>query len=67
MPNLKEVQAMGKKLGISKVVGVKKADLIRKVQEAEGNFPCFQCEGAKDNCDEAGCLWRSECVADEEK
>ncbi len=66
MPNLKEVQAMGKELGI-KVAGLKKAELIRKVQEAEGNFPCFQCEGAADNCDENGCLWRSECVVDSAK
>jgi hypothetical protein len=37
-----------------------KTDLIRNIQTAEGNFPCF---GTADAgvCDQTGCLWREDC------
>lgn len=37
-----------------------KVDLIRAIQIKEGNFPCFKTAGS--DCDQNGCLWRSECL-----
>lgn len=62
-PSLNQVKEMAKDLGL-KFNNIKKADLIRNVQQAEGNFPCFQCDGAKENCHEENCLWRAECISE---
>lgn len=40
---------------------LKKADLIRAIQEAEGNNTCFKGDTAE-TCPEEGCLWRVDCV-----
>ena len=37
-----------------------KADLIRSIQTAEGNTPCFKTKG--EGCDQTDCLWRSDCL-----
>ena len=39
-----------------KTRGVKKADLIRQIQRAVGNFECFGT--AKDYCDQSNCCFR---------
>ncbi|MFQ6136500.1 MAG: SAP domain-containing protein [Candidatus Hydrothermarchaeales archaeon] len=36
-----------------------KADLIRAIQRAEGNFPCFGT--ATDYCDQERCCFREDC------
>ena len=39
--------------------GKTKSDVIRKIQQAEGNFPCF---GTAENfCDQGFCCWRRLC------
>jgi hypothetical protein len=43
-----------------KAIGVKKADLIRKVQKAEGNFDCFGT--ATEYCDQVWCCFREDCL-----
>lgn len=58
--NMNEVKSMAKDLGITKTVGVKKADLIRTIQEKEGNFPCFST--ATDFCDQLNCSFREDCL-----
>ena len=54
------VKAKAKELGIKsgKKAG---ADLIKSIQTAEGNFPCFKT--AAGSCDQSGCLWRSDCLS----
>jgi len=37
----------------------RKADLIRTIQSAEGNVPCYG-RGA-DSCDQSACCWRDDC------
>jgi hypothetical protein len=37
----------------------RKADLIRTIQAAEGNFSCFQ--PGSEACDQSGCCWREDC------
>ena len=57
--NMTEVQNKAKNLSI-KTRGLKKADLIRKIQTEEGNRPCFQMSDG--SCDQADCCWRKDCV-----
>jgi hypothetical protein len=44
-----------------KVVGVKKADLIRAIQRHEGNEPCFA-SGRASECGQHECLWLPDCA-----
>jgi hypothetical protein len=37
-----------------------KTNLIRAIQKAEGNFPCFKT--AQGSCDQLGCCWREDCL-----
>lgn len=39
----------------------KKSELIRAIQVAEGNQPCFESNKAAE-CDQHNCLWREDCV-----
>lgn len=57
--NMNEVRAKAKTLGI-KAKNPKKADLIRMIQAAEGNFDCFGT--AEDYCDQEQCSFKSDCV-----
>ncbi len=56
---MKEVQRMAKGLGIN-CWGMKKVDLIRTIQEREGNVPCFFTERVQ-LCGETQCLWYESC------
>jgi hypothetical protein len=42
-----------------KTFGKKKAVVIREIQIAEGNFPCFA--SACNECDQTDCCWRGIC------
>jgi hypothetical protein len=57
---LKELKEKAKNLGIKPKIGMKKVDLIRSIQTAEGNFSCFGT--AKDYCDQMSCCWREDCL-----
>ena len=57
---LKELKEKAKKLGIEPKIGMKKENLIRSIQTAEGNFSCFAT--AKDYCDQLGCCFRDDCL-----
>jgi len=39
---------------------MKKLDLIRAIQQAEGNPVCFT-TGYKEECGQPDCLWREDC------
>jgi hypothetical protein len=54
-----EVRERAKALGI-KTGQMKKADLIRRIQKAEGNFDCFGT--AQNNCDQWNCCFREDCL-----
>jgi len=56
----KELKEKANKLGIKPKMGMKKEALIRAIQTAEGNFPCFGT--AKDYCDQMSCSWRVDCL-----
>jgi hypothetical protein len=40
---------------------MKKADLIRAIQQAENNDVCFE-TGKADSCGQTVCLWREDCA-----
>lgn len=57
---LTEIKAIAKKKKV--VIGkLKKEELIKAVQVAEGNSPCFKASFAP-SCAVMNCLWRSDCV-----
>lgn len=42
------------------VVGKKKVDLVRAIQQVEGNEQCFD-TGKSSRCLQSECLWREDC------
>lgn len=56
---MQELRAIAKGLGINSF-GKSKADLIREVQRAEGNFDCYG--SARDFCDQGDCAFRESCL-----
>ncbi len=40
---------------------MKKAELVRAIQAAEENAPCF-CTNFSSACGQDGCLWREDCA-----
>jgi len=57
---MQEVREKAKALGMEKTFGLSKAELIRKIQKAEGNFDCFGTAG--DYCDQVQCCFREDCL-----
>ncbi len=45
-------------LAVKNYSRLRKADLIRAIQEKEGNSPCYQ---AISGCQEQDCLWKPDC------
>ena len=56
---VKEIQGIARKMGL-KTNKMKKADMVRSIQTAEGNSPCFQ-TGAANSCGQDNCMWRTDC------
>jgi len=56
---LQDVKDAAKQRGI-KAGSMKKAELIRTMQAAEGNEQCYE-TGQSDVCGQADCLWREDC------
>lgn len=57
---LKDVKEMAKNYDI-KAGRMKKDEIIRAIQRAEGNFDCFGSAGAG-HCTQQECLWRKDCL-----
>ena len=56
---VKELRAIARDLGI-RTNNLRKAELVRAIQLAEGNFDCFGT--AEDYCDQLNCLFRKDCL-----
>jgi hypothetical protein len=56
---VKKLQKMAKELGI-KTAGLRKVEMIKAIQKAEGNFDCFGM--ASNYCDQMSCLFRQDCL-----
>ena len=56
---LEEIKEIAKQRGI-KAGKMKKVDMVRTIQETEGNQQCFS-SGKAEECGQEGCLWREDC------
>jgi hypothetical protein len=56
---LDEIKEIARQHGI-KVGRMKKAELVRAIQLAEQNDPCFE-TGKSDVCRQDSCAWREDC------
>lgn len=54
-----DLRVKAKGMGV-KTSGMSKTNLIRRIQQAEGNFPCFGTTA--DYCDQWECAWREDCL-----
>jgi hypothetical protein len=58
--NLKEIKEIAKSQGI-KAGNMKKENIIRSIQRAEGNFDCFG-TAKMGECNQMNCIWRGDCL-----
>jgi hypothetical protein len=55
-----EIRRIAKTKGV--VPGrMKKTELIRAIQRAEGNYECFE-TAVEGHCSQAECAWREDCL-----
>ncbi|MDA8087331.1 MAG: SAP domain-containing protein [Nitrospiraceae bacterium] len=59
--NIKKVMAIAKQKGV-KTANLNKTEIIKAIQRSEGNFDCYG-SAASGFCDQAGCLWREDCLS----
>jgi hypothetical protein len=58
---LSQIQDQAKRLGFHPAAKMRKADLIRAVQTAEGNSSCFGADW-RFSCMQEDCAWRQDCL-----
>ncbi len=56
-----EIRERGQAMGMAGLAGLRKAELIRAIQLAEGNRECFGAAWRFD-CPQLECCWRSDCL-----
>ncbi len=56
---LEEIKSLAKRHQI-KTAKLNKAQLVRSIQDAEGNTACFNTQSSA-SCGQDACLWRSDC------
>jgi len=57
--NMQELKGIAKERGV-KAGTLKKMELVRAMQAAEGNESCFG-SGRSGECGQMGCLWKEDC------
>ncbi len=62
---MQEIRDMARDIGI-KPGRMSKINLVRTIQQTEGNFACFVTSMSGD-CAQDGCLWRGDCLAADKK
>ena len=55
-----DIRKQAKARGLKLPIGMRKGEIIRAIQTAEGNFPCFGTP--TDYCDRQDCAWRADCL-----
>jgi len=55
-----EIEKKARGLGIKDTWKYSKKELIRQIQQKEGNFQCFGTAVSK--CNQTACCWISDCV-----
>ena len=57
---INEIKKIANRHNIDQGKSKKKSDLVRAIQEAEGNLPCFE-NNKSAECGQDNCLWRADC------
>lgn len=57
---MSDIKKRAKELGIS-VGKMTKAELIKAIQNEEGNFDCFN-TATSGECDQLDCCWKDDCL-----
>jgi len=57
---LSEIEKKARFMGLKDTWKFSKKELIRNIQRAEGNFPCFASAGHE--CNQMSCSWRVDCL-----
>lgn len=58
---MQQIRTIAKEHGI-KAGKITKANLIREIQQVEGNHVCFATP-ASNACEQMACLWRKDCIS----
>ena len=58
--NLKDIKGIAQKQGV-KAGKMKKDEIIRAIQRAEGNFDCFG-TAVSSHCSQSDCPWMEDCL-----
>lgn len=58
--NMQEIRERATAAGVNGAAKLRKAELIRKIQQNEGNSPCFGADW-RQSCAEMFCCWRDDC------
>lgn len=56
---IEEIREIARQRGL-KTGKMKKVEIVRSIQDAEGNPTCFD-TGKSEECGQANCLWREDC------
>ena len=60
--NMKSIRHLAKTLKVASG-HLSKAELIRQIQIAEGNFDCYG-SATSGACDQVDCVWRDDCLSE---
>jgi len=58
--NMQEIRSKASQLGLQGISRLNKGDLVRAIQQAEGNTSCFGAEW-RFECAQTDCCWRGDC------
>lgn len=58
--DLKQIKKIAKTKGVAPGA-MKKDEIIRAIQRAEGNFDCFG-SASSGHCTQQDCFWRQDCI-----
>ncbi len=58
--NMQEIRERAAAVGVGNVSRLRKMELIQRIQQAEGNNPCYGADW-RQQCAEMFCCWRSDC------
>jgi len=58
---MQEIRTIAKEHGIN-AGKTTKVNLIRKIQQVEGNYECFATKESE-TCGQMSCLWRNDCLS----
>jgi len=59
--NMQEIRTRASEMGIQNIRKMRKGELVRSIQQAEGNSTCFGAEWRFD-CNQVDCCWRFDCL-----